>query len=47
MNGLIKMNVGLFIDGYTFKKVNEYYRYHHSRQSCIDFRVLKLDCSYD
>ncbi|HHX15800.1 MAG TPA: NYN domain-containing protein [Fibrobacter sp.] len=34
-------NVGLFIDGYTFKKVNEYYRYHHSRQSCIDFRGFK------
>jgi hypothetical protein len=41
MNQQKKMNVGLFIDGYTFKKVNEYYRYHHSRKSCIDFRGFK------
>ncbi|MFA6622979.1 MAG: NYN domain-containing protein [Fibrobacteraceae bacterium] len=29
--------VGLFIDGFTFRKVNEYYRIHHTRHTCIDF----------
>src|SRR5574344_285150 len=29
--------VGLFIDGFTFRKVNEYYKIHHVRHSCINF----------
>jgi hypothetical protein len=38
--------VGIFIDGFTFRKVNEYYRIHDSHHSPIDFMGLKhLDWS--
>ena len=30
-----------FVDGYTLKKVNEFYRFHHPFHSRIDFRALK------
>ena len=30
-----------FVDGYTLKKVNEFYRFHHPYHSRIDFRSLK------
>lgn len=30
-----------FVDGYTLKKVNEFYRYHHPYHSRLDFRALK------
>lgn len=30
-----------FVDGYTLKKVNEFYRFHHPYHSRIDFRALK------
>lgn len=35
------LRVGFFLDGYTLKKVNEYYRLHHRFHSNIDFRGLK------
>ncbi|MCF0220866.1 MAG: NYN domain-containing protein [Fibrobacter sp.] len=35
------LRVGFFLDGYTLKKVNEYYRVHHRFHSNIDFRGLK------
>lgn len=35
------LRIGFFLDGYTFKKVNEYYRVHHRFHSHIDFRGLK------
>lgn len=34
-------HVGFFIDGFTLKKVNEYYRYYHPYRSRIDFKGLK------
>lgn len=36
------LRVGFFLDGYTLKKVNEYYRNHHRFRSKLDFRSLKL-----
>lgn len=30
-----------FVDGYTLKKVNEFYRFHHPFHSRLDFRALK------
>ena len=30
-----------FVDGYTLKKVNEFYRFHHPYHARIDFRALK------
>ena len=33
--------IGFFVDGYTLKKVNEYYRYYHPYKSRIDFKGLK------
>ena len=33
--------LGIFIDGYTLKKVNEYYRFHHPYRSRIDFVSLR------
>lgn len=35
------LRVGFFLDGFTLKKVNEYYREHHRFHSCIDFSGLK------
>lgn len=35
------LRVGVFIDGFTFRKVNEYYRVHHTRHSPINFVGLK------
>jgi len=35
------MRVGVFIDGFTFRKVNEYYRIYHDRHSPINFVGLK------
>lgn len=34
-------HIGFFVDGFTLKKVNEYYRYYHPYRSRIDFRGLK------
>lgn len=36
------LRVGFFLDGFTLKKVNEYYREHHRFHSNLDFRGLKL-----
>jgi len=33
--------IGLFIDGFTLKRVNEYYRFYHPYRSRIDFKGLK------
>lgn len=33
--------IGFFIDGFTLKRVNEYYRYYHPYRSRIDFKGLK------
>lgn len=30
-----------FVDGYTLKKVNEFYRFHHPYHCRLDFRALK------
>lgn len=35
------LRIGFFLDGYTLKKVNEYYRVHHRYHSNVDFRGLK------
>lgn len=35
------LRVGFFLDGYTLKKVNEYYSVHHRYHSKLDFRGLK------
>ena len=35
------LRVGFFLDGYTLKKVNEYYLKYHRYHSRIDFRALK------
>ena len=35
------LHVAFFLDGYTLKKVNDYYRNHHQYHSRIDFRGLK------
>ena len=35
------LRVGFFLDGYTLKKVNEYYLKHHKYHSRLDFRALK------
>lgn len=35
------LRIGFFLDGYTLKKVNEYYRVHHRFHSNVDFRGLK------
>ncbi|MCQ2096925.1 MAG: NYN domain-containing protein [Fibrobacter sp.] len=35
------LRVGFFMDGYTLKKVNEYYKVHHRYHSNLDFRGLK------
>lgn len=35
------LRVGFFLDGYTLKKVNDYYRNHHRYHSALDFRGLK------
>lgn len=36
------LRVGFFLDGFTLKKVNEYYRHYHRFHSNLDFRGLKL-----
>jgi len=36
------LRVGFFLDGFTLKKVNEYYRLYHRFHSNLDFRGLKL-----
>lgn len=33
--------IGFFIDGFTLKKVNEYYRFFHPFRSRLDFKGLK------
>lgn len=35
------LRIGFFIDGYTLKKVNEYYLKYHRYHSRLDFRALK------
>ena len=35
------LRVGFFLDGYTLKKVNEYYLRHHRYHSRLDFKALK------
>jgi len=35
------LRVGFFLDGFTLKKVNEYYRIHHRFHSALDFYGLK------
>mgnify|MGYP004448468595 CR=1 FL=1 len=35
------LRVGFFMDGYTLRKVNEYYKVHHKFHSNLDFRGLK------
>jgi len=35
------LRVALFVDGYTLKKVNEYYRYFHPYHTRLDFRGIK------
>lgn len=35
------LRVGFFLDGYTLKKVNEYYLKYHKFHSRLDFRELK------
>lgn len=35
------LRVGFFLDGYTLKKVNEYYQNYHRYHACLDFRGLK------
>lgn len=35
------LRVGFFVDGYTLKKVNEYYRFFHPYHTRLDFRGLK------
>lgn len=35
------LRIGFFLDGYTLKKVNEYYKVHHRFHSNVDFRGLK------
>ena len=35
------LRVGFFLDGYTLKKVNEYYLRYHRYHSRLDFRALK------
>lgn len=34
-------HIALFVDGFTLKKVNEYYRYYHPFHSRLDFRGIK------
>ena len=36
------LRIGFFLDGYTLKKVNDYYRNVHRFHSCLDFRSLRL-----
>ncbi len=33
--------IGFFIDGFTLKRVNEYYRYYHPYRSRLNFKGLK------
>ncbi|MBO7413597.1 MAG: NYN domain-containing protein [Fibrobacter sp.] len=33
--------IGFFIDGFTLKRVNEYYRFYHPYRSRLDFKGLK------
>jgi len=35
------LRVFLFVDGFTLKKVNDYYRFHHPLRTKLDFRALK------
>ena len=35
------LRVGFFLDGYTLKKVNEYYLRYHRYHSRLDFKELK------
>lgn len=35
------LRIGFFVDGYTLKKVNEYYFRYHRYRSRLDFRALK------
>lgn len=36
------LRVGFFLDGFTLKKVNEYYLEHHRFHSKLDFRSLRV-----
>ena len=42
MEPLPPLRIGFFLDGYTLKKVNEYYKVHHRFHSRLDFRGLKF-----
>ena len=37
----IPLRIAFFVDGFTLKKVNEFYRFYHPFHSRIDFRSLK------
>ncbi|MCQ2064166.1 MAG: NYN domain-containing protein [Fibrobacter sp.] len=37
----LPLRICFFVDGFTLKKVNEFYRFHHPYHSRIDFRSLK------
>lgn len=41
MNDPNPLRIFFFVDGYTLKKVNEFYRFHHPFHARIDFRALK------
>lgn len=41
MNPKNPFRVSLLVDGFTLKKVNEYYRFYHPLRSQLDFRALK------
>jgi hypothetical protein len=36
------LRIGFFLDGYTLKKVNDYYRNFHRFHSAIDFKSLRV-----
>ncbi|MCQ2054927.1 MAG: NYN domain-containing protein [Fibrobacter sp.] len=36
------LRIGFFVDGFTLKKVNEYYRFFHPYHTRVDFRGLKF-----
>ena len=39
--GQSPLRLYFFVDGYTLKKVNEFYRFHHPYHCRLDFRALK------
>lgn len=39
--GIKTLHIGFFLDGFTLKKVNEYYKVHHRFHSTLDFRGIR------